>query len=177
MFQQPATERVVNLDPGHSTGESLDQRFVVQETDHQLPQVLVAEIPQQLVDPGHLPFGRLAAILLEIGHLDRCSADRVDPRQNRLQRSLIKLHLAFDPDKVPRVEPRHRILGDIPHQTVDLAGAVLEMYQQEKISVAVGSQLLLRQQKYLVDRLAVAEMFDELAGHEVPRIQRNGDRP
>ncbi|GIS61242.1 MAG: hypothetical protein CM1200mP2_34670 [Planctomycetaceae bacterium] len=51
------------------------------------------------------------------------------------------------------------------------------MTNRKRSPLRLARKMLFRQQKYLVDRLAVAEMFDELAGHEVPRVQRNGDRP
>ncbi len=75
------------------------------------------------------------------------------------------LGLAPDPEVVAGLERASQILGRVPEPRADAAGLVAKLQLQIKIALAVGPELLVGDQKHLVDRIAMGQLVHVAAAH------------
>ncbi len=90
---------------------------------------------------------------------------RFEAGEDDLQRALVKLHLPLDAKEIAVLERAELRLRGVPHAPADGAGAIAQLHLQVKHAIAVGPQLLVADEKYVVERIAVGEVLHGAAGH------------
>ena len=96
--------------------------------------------------------------------------DDLEVGEDDLERPLKDLRLAPDVQEVARLEQASQVLGGVPEACSDAAGLVAQLQVQIEIALAIGPELLVRDQKRLVDRVAMDQLIDVAAGHAANRL-------
>ena len=155
----------MHLDAGGGHPKRGHEFVVRHEGIHHRAQMVVADRIQEFIQLVEQQVDVLAGPEMKIRGVVVIGGDGGDVIQNHLQTALIELNLAFHSDQIAAGHMRHRFLGDIPHHAVDLTGVVAERRQEIQVRVTVGSELFVGEQKDLVNRFTIMELFEKLAGH------------
>ena len=90
--------------------------------------------------------------------------------EDDLERPLKNLGLAPDVQEVARLERASQVLGRVPEPGADAAGLVAQLQVQIEVALAIGPELLVGDQKRLVDRVAMGQLVHVTAGHAANRF-------
>ncbi len=102
----------------------------------------------------------------ELLRLDPRRVDDFEMIEDDLQRSLKDLGLSPHVQKITGLEQASQVLGGVPEPGSHGARLVPQLQVQVEIALPVGPKLLVRDQKRLVDRVAIHQLVDIAAGHE-----------
>ncbi len=153
------------LDAGRGDGELAEELLVDQEALGQGAEVRVAHGQQHLAEPRHQLADVLRALGQELLGLDPRAVDRVDVREDDLERALEDLRLAADPQVVARLERARQLLGRVPEPGPDAPRLVAELQLQVEVPLAIGPELLVGDQEDLVDRVPMSQLVDVATAH------------
>jgi len=167
MLNQPARVGVVSFHSRSGPQHFLDEHFVDQEALHQRPDCFVIDRQQDFADAVEELCHVLSGLELKVLHLQSGRVDAFDSSQNQLQTALVELAFTADPNEVARIEVRACFFGNIPHQPADGSGFISQLRQQGEIGVAVRTQLLVAQQKDLLNSVSILEFANKLPRHEL----------
>jgi hypothetical protein len=161
--QEAAAVGVVVFDSGGGGGELAHEVLVGQEALGQIPQMHVANAAKQfgkaLAQPVHLFGADDDEILL----VDLPRIGGLDPRDDHLELAVVDLRGPGDAEIVARFDRVEHAVAGVPEHTGEGAGFVGEAKLEVEIAVAVGAELLIGDEKHLVDVFAFAELVDVTA--------------
>ena len=118
----------------------------------------------------------------------RDAVDRVDVRQDDLERPLEDLGLTANTQVIPRLERPRQFLRRVPQASPDAAGLVAELELEVEIPLAIGPELFVGDEEHFFDRVAMSQLiyvatahsfqsFPFVAGMEAGEISRRNRFP